>query len=629
MRRSVSGTHSPRFRSLSRTLTIQIVGAGVLAVLASLLLLGVLIQQSANADAQATAEQRAGAVAGNIGALFQEWHDEILIADQNLVLRQWFSDPGRRADLRPEVDALLMQLHSVYPTLIDEACVISADGTEHARMAKGQTAPIADLSPDESGAPFFTPALQQPAGGVVQGSPYLSEDSGRWVVANATPIVVDGQTVAFLHFEANLDAVRTRVAETLEPGQTARIVDTTTGLVIADTASSAPIVADPLAKAGDWTTAAGPLRADTSIPVAAGNENNWTVEVSAPSPQPFTSALLIKATALLIPLLALGLVARRFARSLTRPVERITAVGEALARGDLTQRADVDREDEIGRMGAALDEAVGTMRTMVGQLGQSVQVLVAHGGQLVSSSAMIEDVAAGAAERAQTVTRSVDEVSGMVASVAAGAEEMTSSITEITRNATEAARVAADAVVLAGDTNRTVGKLDESSLQISSIVSVITGIAEQTNLLALNATIEAARAGEAGKGFAVVAGEVKELAQETAKATENIASLVSAIQSDTASAVAAIGRIGAVIDEVSGYQGSIASAVEEQSATTDEMARAVAIAASNTESVRQEVQVLASGTEETTAGTQGMRAAGDELARLATELEAMVSRFTV
>jgi methyl-accepting chemotaxis protein len=605
------------------------VSAGLLAVLASLLLLAVLIQQSAAADAKQTVQQRAGAVSGNIGALFQEWHDEILVADQNMVLRKWFSDPELRPELRPEVDALLLQLHSVYPTLIDEACVIDAAGVEHARMARGKTAPESDLSPDESGAPFFHPALAQSAGGVVQGAPYLSEDSGRWVVANATPIVLDGQTVAFLHFEANLDAVRTRVAATLEPGQTARIVDTATGVVIADTASQKPIVAAPLAKAGNWTTAAGPVRSSRTIPVDAGNENAWTVEVSAPSPQPFTGALLAKSTFLLIPLLALGFVARRFARNLTRPVRRITEVGEALARGDLTQRADVDRDDEIGRMGAALDEAVGSMREMVGQLAESVQVLVSHGGQLVSSSATIEGIASGATSRAHAVTRSVDEVSGMVASVAAGAEEMTSSITEITRNATDAARVASDAVALAAETNATVGRLGESSGQINSIVSVITGIAEQTNLLALNATIEAARAGDAGKGFAVVAGEVKELAQETAKATESIGALVAAIQADTEGAVAAIGRIGAVIDEVNGYQGSIASAVEEQSATTDEMARAVSVAAASTEAVRQEVALLAGGTEETTAGTQGMRAAGDELARLATELEAMVGRFTV
>src|SRR4051794_12734185 len=616
-------------RTLGRTLTVQIVGAGLLALLGSLLLLGILIQQSANDAATKQVDERAGVVAKNISSLFGEWHDEILIANQDSALRDWYLHPEQRAARRPELDALLLQLHRVYPTLIDEACIIDASGVEQARMAKGETAPVADLSPDESGSSFFQPALAEPPGGVYQGTPYLSADSNRWVVANATPISVAGQTVAFLHFEANLDAVEARVAASLEPGMSARIVDTDTGALIADTRGHSAGSAENLPKAGSWATAAGPIRATTAIAAVSTNDNHWRVEVSAPTPQPFTSALLAKCALLLVPVFALALIARRFASNLSRPIARVTAVGEGLARGDLTQRADIDRGDEIGRMGAALDEATDTMRETVARLAGSVRVLVDHGGSLVSSSATIEDIASGASDRAGSVTRSVDQVSGMVASVAAGAEEMTSSITEITRSATEAARVAGDAVTLAAETNQTVAKLGDSSAQISSIVGVITGIAEQTNLLALNATIEAARAGESGKGFAVVAGEVKELAQETAKATESIAALVAAIQSDTGQAVAAIERIGAVIDEVSGYQGSIASAVEEQSATTDEMARAVALAAMNTQSVRREVEAVAAGTRGTTDGTQGMRVAGDELARLAAELEEMVSRFTV
>jgi methyl-accepting chemotaxis protein len=616
-------------RSLGRTLTFQIVGAGLLALLGSLLLLGVLIQQSASEAAQQRADQRAGVVAKNISSLFGEWHDETLIAVQDSALRDWYLDPERRPALRPELDALLLQLHRVYPTLIDEACIIDASGVEQARMAKGETAPVSDLSPDESGSTFFRPALAEPPGEVYQGTPYLSADSNRWVVANATPISVNGQTVAFLHFEANLDAVRARVAASLEPGMSARIVDKDTGALIADTRGRSAGSAEELPKAGSWKSAAGPIRAALAVSSVNSNDNHWRVEVSAPTPQPFTSALLAKCALLLVPVFALALIARRFASNLSRPIARITAVGEALARGDLTQRADIDRTDEIGRMGAALDEATDAMRETVARLAGSVRVLVDHGGALVSSSATIEDIASGASDRAGSVTRSVDQVSGMVASVAAGAEEMTSSITEITRSATEAARVAGDAVTLAAETNQTVAKLGDSSAQISSIVGVITGIAEQTNLLALNATIEAARAGEAGKGFAVVAGEVKELAQETAKATESIASLVGAIQGDTAQAVSAIERIATVIDEVSGYQGSIASAVEEQSATTDEMARAVSVAASSTESVRQEVDALATGTRETTAGTQRMRAAGDELARIAGDLDDLVGRFTV
>src|SRR5689334_15064856 len=144
-------------------------------------------------------------------------------------------------------------------------------------MALGKTAAISDLSPDESEAPFFRPALSQPEGGVVQGAPYLSADSNRWVVANATPIVIDGHAVAFLHFETNLDAVRERVAALLEPGMRARIVDTSTDTLIADTATGSAGHAPQLPEAGAWGTAAGPVRSAETVQVANGNTNRWRV----------------------------------------------------------------------------------------------------------------------------------------------------------------------------------------------------------------------------------------------------------------------------------------------------------------------------------------------------------------
>ena len=178
---------------------------------------------------------------------------------------------------------------------------------------------------------------------------------------------------------------------------------------------------------------------------------------------------------------------------------------------------------------------------------------------------------------------SAGDVASSVDTVAAGSSQMESAIREIATNATEAARVAGQAVTVAETTTRTVGKLGDSSQEIATVVKLINGIAEQTNLLALNATIEAARAGEAGKGFAVVASEVKELAQETARATEDISRRVEAIQADTAGAVDAIGQISSVIGEINDFQATIAAAVEEQTATTNEMNRNVAEAASGSQ----------------------------------------------
>jgi methyl-accepting chemotaxis protein len=173
-----------------------------------------------------------------------------------------------------------------------------------------------------------------------------------------------------------------------------------------------------------------------------------------------------------------------------------------------------------------------------------------------------------------------------------------------------------------------VTRLGESSREIGDVVKVITSIAEQTNLLALNATIEAARAGEAGKGFAVVANEVKELAQETAKATEDIARRVEAIQQDTTGAVSAIGRISEVIGQINDYQLTIASAVEEQTATTNEMSRSVGEAADGSGQIATNIGGVSGAADATNQALGQTRTAVDELARMATELRTAVSRFT-
>jgi methyl-accepting chemotaxis protein len=320
---------------------------------------------------------------------------------------------------------------------------------------------------------------------------------------------------------------------------------------------------------------------------------------------------------------------RRKAEDLQQKVDAILDVVTSAAAGDLTREVTVSGEDAIGQMGEALAQFFSELRSSIHAIGLNAQSLSSASEQLNGVSQQMGGAAEETATQAGVVSAAAEEVNVNVQTVASGSEEMTASISEIAKNASDAARVAGQAVSVADTATSTVAKLGESSAEIGKVIKVITSIAQQTNLLALNATIEAARAGEAGKGFAVVANEVKELAKETAKATEDISQKIEAIQGDTRGAVDAIGQISSIISQINDIQSSIASAVEEQTATTNEIARNVNEAARGSGEIAENITGVAMAAQGTAKGAEETQRAAGELAQMASDLQQLVDRFRV
>jgi methyl-accepting chemotaxis protein len=351
------------------------------------------------------------------------------------------------------------------------------------------------------------------------------------------------------------------------------------------------------------------------------------------------------------------ILAWQITKAVIKPVEKMVAVSRKVAEGDLTQRIDIDSQDEIGVLAGAINTSTEALHDVARNLVQTSSTLTGYASELSNTASDLtrgaqettdqSAVVAAAGEEMSTNMRnmasSTEQMSNNARMAASSVEQMNVAIQEVAQSAEQAAAVADNAANLAQTSNDQLGKLGMSAQEIGKVVAVIQEIAEQTNLLALNATIEAARAGDAGKGFTVVATEVKELARQTAEATEDIRQRVLGIQGASGDAVTAIGEIGEVVSKVNEASRTIAAAVEEQSITSREIAENVGQTASAAEVVSQNVSESSVATQEiaqnivnvdnnarqTAAGASETQAASQNLAQLAEQLDTLVKRFRV
>jgi methyl-accepting chemotaxis protein len=314
-------------------------------------------------------------------------------------------------------------------------------------------------------------------------------------------------------------------------------------------------------------------------------------------------------------------------RSIEGPLHKLVTAITAFGAGDLGVRTGFTAETDLGLAARALDTAMENTATVMREIAQGAAQLASASEKMSAVSYKIEQNAGNTAAEANTVAASSEQVSANVLTVASGTEQMEAAIKEISRNSTTAATATATAVQSVELVKGTVAGLGKSSEGIGYVVQVINQIADQTNLLALNATIEAARAGEAGKGFAVVASEVKELAKQTAQATEDIAQRVQLIQNDAKAAVSAIDKITEDVSKVNEMQGPIATALEEQAATTREIGRNVTEAAHASKEISRTIGGVAQAAISNTAAASSAHETVGQLSKLSQELTDLVRRF--